>query len=503
MNTTLSKFLPFFVATPLAGAFFTALLGRRYKSLPGLVATLVPSGLFGLALLFLWATVTRGPQSHFVGGWAPPFGVPLVCDGLTAFMMVTVYFVSSWVALYSIPYVSHYTSPWKFHALFLLILTGMGGVLMSGDLFDMFVYLEISSLSACTLVAFGTERREIEAAFKYGVINTLGGLFIIFGIAFLYGYASTLNMADMARVLAENGTGNKVVPLASVFLLVGFGMKAAIVPFHAWLPDAHPSAPAPISAMLSGLIIKCLGLYALFRVLFCVLGMTPVLRSVLLFLGALSMGVGAFLAIGQTDFKRLLAFSSLSQVGYIVFGVGLGTPLGIFGGLFHLFNHSIGKSLLFLASGAVDYATGTRDLDQLGGLSKRMPMTGRASLCGAMSIAGIPPFGGFWSKLLIILAAVQAGHLGYAAWAVLSGILTLAYLTKAIKRVFLGPLPDRWKAVDEVPAPMQIAMAALALVCLAGGALLLPGIKGLFLSPARQVFLSGIEYAKIFGGILG
>jgi multicomponent Na+:H+ antiporter subunit D len=310
-------------------------------------------------------------------------------------------------------------------------------------------------------------------------------------------------MADMARVLAEKGVGNKVVPLATVFLIVGFGMKAAIVPFHAWLPDAHPSAPAPISAMLSGLIIKCLGIYALSRLLFCVLGMTPVLSSILLFLGALSMGAGAFLAIGQQDFKRLLAYSSLSQIGYIIFGLGLGTPLGVLGGLLHLFNHSVGKSLLFLTAGSVEYATGTRDLDQLGGLSQKMPVTGRAALAGAMSIAGIPPFGGFWSKLIIIFAAVQAGRFGYAAWAVLAGVLTLGYLTKAMKQVFLGALPERWKAVEEVPIPMQAAMVALSVLCLAGGLLLIPALKEIFVGPARTVLLNGTAYARIFGGILG
>jgi multicomponent Na+:H+ antiporter subunit D len=177
--------------------------------------------------------------------------------------------------------------------------------------------------------------------------------------------------------------------------------------------------------------------------------------------------------------------------------------LGILGGLFHLFNHSVGKSLLFLVSGAVDYATGTRDLEQLGGLAKRMPVTGRAGLVGAMSIAGIPPFGGFWSKLLIIFAAVQAGHIGYAAWAVLAGVLTLGYLTKAIKQVFQGPLPERWRTVDEVPAPMRIAMVALALACLGGGLLILPALRGMFLGPASKVLLGGTAYAKIFGGILG
>ena len=498
---TESKLLPMFVAAPLAGAFLVALLGRQLRRFPQMMGLLVPSGLFVLSLVLLGTIVRHGPLVHFLGGWKPPAGIPMVSDGLTVFMLVTVYGVASCIALFSTSYIQKYTAPWMFYTLFLLILAGMSGVLMTGDLFDLFVYLEITSLAACTLVGFGTERQELEAAFKYGVMNTLGALFVLFGIAFLYGYASTLNMADMARVLAEKGVGNKVVPLASVFFVVGFGLKAAIAPFHAWLPDAHSSAPAPISAMLSGLIIKCLGVYALFRILFCVLGINPALTSVLLFLGALSMGTGAFLAIGQQDFKRLLAYSSLSQVGYIVFAIGLGTPLGVLGGLFHLFNHSVGKSLLFLTSGAVDYATGTRDLAQMGGLWRRMPVTGSAALVGAMSIAGIPPFGGFWSKLLIIFAAVQAGRFGYAAWAVVAGVLTLGYLTRALRHAFWGPLPERWHQVQEVPGPMQLAMLVLALVCLGGGFLLLPSLQEVFVHPAVKVLLNGVAYAKIFGGI--
>ena len=199
---------------------------------------------------------------------------------------------------------------------------------------------------------------------------------------------------------------------AAAFFLLGFGLKAAIVPFHAWLPDAHPSAPAPISAMLSGLLIKVSGVYAMTRIFFNVFGLTPALTTVLTVLGIASIFVGAFLAIGQKDMKRMLAYSSISQVGYVVLGIGIGTPLGILGGLFHLFNHALAKGLLFLNAGSVQQATGTRNLDEMGGLAKRMPVTAATSLVGSLSIAGVPPLGGFWSKLIIIIALVQAGHYG-------------------------------------------------------------------------------------------
>jgi multicomponent Na+:H+ antiporter subunit D len=276
---------------------------------------------------------------------------------------------------------------------------------------------------------------------------------------------------------------------------MGLGLKSALVPFHAWLPDAHPSAPAPISAMLSGVLIKSLGIYSLCRIFYNVLGTGEHITSILMVLGTLSMLAGVLLAIGQWDFKRLLAYHSISQVGYIVLGIGLGTPLGILGGLFHLLNHSLFKSLLFLNSGAVEYATGTRDLQKMGGLAQKMPLTSATCLTASMSIAGIPPFNGFWSKLLIIIACVQAGKFAYAFWAVLASLLTLASFTKVMKYAFWGSLKESLSQVKEVPLFMKLSMALLALFCILGGLLLLPGIEKLFLDPAAEVLVKNVGYA--------
>jgi multicomponent Na+:H+ antiporter subunit D len=290
--------------------------------------------------------------------------------------------------------------------------------------------------------------------------------------------------------------------MTTVLFLMGFGLKAALVPFHAWLPDAHPSAPAPISAMLSGVLIKSLGVYAICRIFFNVLGFTPEVSNILLFLGALSMVIGVFLAIGQWDFKRLLAYHSISQIGYVILGIGLGTPLGILGGLFHLFNHSVFKSLLFLNSGAVEYSTGTRDLKEMGGLAQKMPVTGTTSLFASMAIAGIPPFNGFWSKLIIIVACVQAGRYGYAVWAVIASVLTLASFMKVMKYAFFDKLKEKWAGIKEVPFFMKISMAALALVCLVGGVLAYGKIDEMFLGKAADALLEGVKYAAVvFKGI--
>jgi len=301
-------------------------------------------------------------------------------------------------------------------------------------------------------------------------------------------------MADMANVLAQKNTTNLTL-MVSVMFLMGFGLKAAIVPFHGWLPDAHPSAPAPISAMLSGVLIKSLGIYAICRIFFNVIGISQPISSILMFLGALSMVVGGLLALGQWDLKRLLAYSSISQIGYIVLAIGLATPLGILAGLFHLFNHSIFKSLLFLNSGSVEYITGTRDLKKMGGLSQNAPFTSTINLIGSMSIAGIPPFSGFWSKLFIIVAVVQAGRFGYAFWAILVSILTLAMYLKVTKYAFSGSLKESLKHIKKVPVFMKLSMAILAVITLIGGLLLVPGVDELFLKPAADTMLQGVRYS--------
>lgn len=490
--------IPYFVVLPLAGAFVSALLGKRFRGLSTWLGSLIPILLLGISLLTLYNMRHEAMVVYHVGGWQPPIGIAMVIDGLTILLLVTVNLVASAIAHYARAYMERYTAKGLFYTLLLLMLAGMNGVIVAGDLFNLFVFLEIATVASYALVAFGTERHELEAAFKYAVMGTLGSLFILLGIVLLYGLTSTLNMADMRQTLAGRTDGNLLL-MVTVLFLMGFGLKAALVPFHAWLPDAHPAAPAPISAMLSSVLIKSLGIYALSRILYHVIGLTPLVSAILLLLGTLSMVVGVLLAFGQRDLKRLLAYSSISQVGYVVLGFGLGTPLGILGGVFHLLNHAVGKALLFLSAGAVEYATGTRDLQAMGGLARKMPVTGTTSFLAAMSIAGFPPLGGFWSKLLIIMAAVQADRLGYALWAVIVGVLTLALFVNVMKDAFFGALPHRWNEIQEVPSSMQVSMLTLALLCVVSGLLLLPGIREGFLSLATRSVLDRANDAQIFG----
>ncbi len=491
--------VPLFVAIPLAGAFLIALF-KKIKGIPDILGVLASGSMFILSILFLLKIEIAQRIIYNIGNWGgfnevlgKIVGIQLVVDGFTIFMLLIINFVAFIVAVYSVNYMTRYTEKWQFFCLFLLMLAGMNGVLITGDLFNLFVFLEIASLASYALVAFGTEKRELEASFKYAVMGGVASLIILMGVVFLYSYTGTLNMADMTGILAASQQQPSLMYLVFGLLLTGFGLKAAMVPFHAWLPDAHPSAPAPISAMLSGVLIKALGVYAIARVFFTIFGFPHQISIILMVLGAISMGVGALVALRQWDMKRLLAYSSISQVGYIMVGLGIGTPLGIMGALFHLFNHSMFKSLLFLDSGAVEYAAGTRNMKEMGGLSRKLPVTSGSTLVGAMSLAGIPPFAGFWSKLIIIIALVEANHMKLAAWAVLMSIVTIAYILKVTRFAFLGALRDRYANIKEVPLLMQISLILLALVCIFGGLLLIPEVRETFLEPAVRVLISGIR----------
>jgi multicomponent Na+:H+ antiporter subunit D len=503
MNTVL---LPLLIAIPLGAAFLIPLIARKVRVLADIFGNLAT-----LAILVIAVLLFRVRGVYGIGGWAPPLGISWVLDGLSNLMVVIIGLVSFAATVFSTQYMEQYTAKYKYYALVLLMVAGMNGVALTGDMFNLFVFLEVASVSSYALVAFGGRHEELEAAFKYLVLASVGSTLILFGIAFLYGATGYLNMAAIADAVSSamrSGQPSLLLVLAAVFFVVGFGVKAALVPFHPWLPDAHPSAPAPISAMLSGVLIKALGIYALARVFFNVLGMTPLLGWILIVVGALSMVVGVFLAVGQWDFKRLLAYHSISQMGYVILGIGLGgyvlaiggnrqaAILAILGGVFHLANHSVFKSLLFLCSGSIEYRTGTRQLKEMGGLREKMPLTRATCTVASLSIAGVPPFNGFWSKLIIVIAAFQAGFPWLAAITILVSFVTLLSFIKVLRYAFLGKLPDALKQVRESPALMALSLVILAVFCTGMGLLLVPGLRQIILDPAVGALAQGVEYAR-------
>ncbi len=494
---------PLFTAAPLAAAFLNLLVTKVNKKAADFIAFLVTGGLAVMAVRLIF----EAPFAYQVGGFPPPWGILLVSDGMSTLMLVIINVVSLLAIIYSIKYMTMYTAKPKYYSLFLLMLAGMNGVVVTGDLFNIFVFLEVASLASYALVGFGCEHEELEASFKYLILGEVASTAILFGIAFLYSMTGTLNMPDMARQIEVIGINAAVAFVIAIFIM-GFGLKASVVPFHAWLPDAHPSAPAPISAMLSGVLIKAIGVYAIARFMFDVIGPNAMVSSILMFLGALSMVVGVFLAVGQSDFKRMLAYHSISQMGYVTLGLGLGlnpnvpslvAAMGLFGGLYHLVNHAVFKSLLFLCSGSFEFRTGTRNRYEMGGLIRKMPVTSVACSIASLSISGVPPFNGFWSKLIIIIAFMQAGYYVYGGIAVLVAFMTLLSFIKLQRFVIFGQLPARFAGIKEAPFAMTLPLVILAILCVALG-VAYPFIDHGLLQAAREALLDKVAY---MGYILG
>lgn len=488
-----------FIGLPLILASIMPLIGRISKRfLPDLLAN--------LAILFLLIySATAGRQMLIIGPdirrllwFGEPLNITLVLDGFSLLMLFTICLVSFAVTLFSIDYMEHYGAKGNYYALLLIMIAGMNGLVLAADLFSVYLFLEVAAVASYGLVAYGLGHDELEAAFKYLMLSSVASAFILISITILFGLTGGLSFAEVSRGI-QTLPAKQVVGLCAGFFILGFGLKAALVPFHAWLPDAHPSAPAPISAMLSGLLIKVSGIYAMTRIFLNVFGLNHALSMVLMYLGIISILVGAIIALGQNDIKRMLAYSSVSQIGYVILGIGLGTPLGIMGGLFHLFNHAIFKALLFLNSGSIERSTGTRQLDQMGGLAKRMPLTAATSTVGSLAIAGIPPLNGFWSKLLIIIALVQAKMYAFALLAVLGSVITLWYYLLIQRRAFFGRLNETWKNIKEAPFWMSASTLILGVLCVAIG-IFFPVIINNWVKPATDILTLGVTYVSKFFG---
>ena len=427
-------------------------------------------------------------------GWMPGGDftanqVALRADGLSALFLLVINGIGFACLIYATDYLDHLGGRAKFSGLFLILMLGLNGVVLVHDLFSMYLYLEVASIASYMLVAFTLEFDGIESALKYLLLSVVGTALVLIALSLVYLRLGTLEFSAIKGLLAQ-GDMPRLFLLTGAMFLTGFGLKAAIMPFHAWLPDAHPSAPAPVSAILSGVVIKVAGVYSLIRIFLYLYPRTPQIQYVFIVLGVVSMAFGAIIAYFQDDIKRMLAYSSISQVGYIMIGLGIGHPLAIAGALFHILNHAQFKSLLFLNSGALQYRTGTRNMTEMGGLESRMPITSTTSVFGTLSIAGIPPFNGFFSKLLIILGAVKAGYYTVAALAAVFSIFTLGYFLVIQRKVFFGKLNLKWQDIKEAPAAMSVSVILLAATCLLTGVFFSP-ILSKVIEPAVLVLTGG------------
>ncbi len=439
-------------------------------------------------------------------GW----GEELRVDALSVLLVLVVGGVGFLATLYSAPYLEQARLLERvglgkaerrlalFYALFLWFLGTMAWAAVTNNVVMLYVAVEATTLTSGLLVAFFWDRRALEAGYKYLMLLTVGITFALFGCVVVYaaGHATGHLSGGDALLISRIRDIAPLIPrrtalVAAALLFIGFGTKAGLAPFHAWLPDAHAEAPTPVSVLLSGVMIK-VALYALVRTVSIFFPSIPQITLFAVALGTFTMLLGVILAMVQDDLKRLLAYSSVSQMGYVLAGVALGSYLGFYGGLFHLLNHALFKALLFMSVGSLIYATGVRRVSELGGLARRMPVTAACFLVGSLAIAGFPPFNGFMSKLTIYLALADAGLWWAVGVAVFTSILTMVALIRPAYRVFWAAPsgePRRLDAAREVPAALWAPMVTLAALCLILG--VVPGIAYRLLNQAALI-LAGL-----------
>jgi proton-translocating NADH-quinone oxidoreductase chain N len=473
--------LSLFLLLPLLGIIVLNLPIKIKMQTAALLYVLFLSAAQIIVVLFRPEGFWNGPD--FCGSF---FTLKLYADNLTLVLLLSIGIVVFTAALVAWQMVSEPRQRLNFINLALVSMIGMNGTVLLTDIFSLYIFLEITAVSAFILIASQRHLNALEGAFKYIVLSALATVLMLGAIAALLLYSGDTSFASISEAVKNNNKNIIVISAIGLFIC-GLFIKGGLVPFHGWLPAAYSAAPAAVSVLLAGIVTKVAGIYVLIRLVTDVFGPASPINSILLIVGITSILVGALAALWQDDFKKVLAYSSISQVGYIVLGLGCGTPLGFAGAVFHLFNHSIFKSLLFVNSAAVEQQTGSTDMNRMGGLGAKMPISNATSLIAMFSAAGVPPAAGFWSKLIIIIALWQSGYYAYASVAIVVGVITLAYLLAIQRKVFFGILPDELKNIKE--AGIWIVLPAIVLASIIIGiGVFFPLLFNSFLVPVGSFF---------------
>lgn len=453
------------VVVPLMAAPLTVILRRRSWAFA--TALLACWLAFAIALILLWRVNQDGMISYAIGSWAAPWGIEYRVDILSAFMLVLVSGMAALVLPYSrssisaeVPEQQHYL----FYTMFMLCLTGLLGICITGDAFNIFVFLEVSSLSTYVLIAMGRNRRALVAAYQYLIMGSIGASFVVIGIGLLYLMTGTLNLADMGQRMASV-QGTRPVLAALAFLTVGISLKLALFPLHQWLPNAYAYAPSAVSSFLSATATK-VAVYVLLRFYFTVFGKAEVfdklpMQEMLLLLALFGMFLASRTAIFQTDLKRLFAYSSVAQIGYIIFGISFYSNSGLTGGIVHMFNHAVSKGAIFMLLGCVTLAVGGCMLSDVKGLAKRMPWLSFGILLSGLSLIGVPGTAGFVSKWYLLMAAVESSSWVLVAMILLSSLLAVAYVWRFVEAAYFGDAESHVAVLKPVPFSMAVPAGIL------------------------------------------
>jgi len=434
----------------------------RSGRLAWLIALVASWAAFAVAIALLQRIMAEGVLSYALGGWSAPWGIEYRVDAVSAFVLVIVSGISSVVLPFAARSVAHELAAQRhtlFYTLYLLCLTGLLGIVITGDAFNLFVFLEISSLSSYALIALGRERRALTAAYHYLILGTIGATFILIGVGLLYMMTGTLNMQDLAARL-PSVTDTRTVRSAFAFLTVGISIKLALFPLHLWLPNAYTYAPSVVSAFLAATATK-VGVYVLLRFVFTIFGApfsfdTMPLGEILMPLALLAVFSASIVAIFQDNIKRMLAYSSVAQIGYIVLGISFASAGGVMAGVLHLFNHALMKGALFLALGCVFYRIGSVHIKRLRGLGRRMPWTFAAIVLGGLSLVGVPLTVGFISKWYLVLAAIENGWWPVAALVLIGSLLAVVYLWRVVEAGYFYAPTDAAATVREAPLALLV-----------------------------------------------
>jgi multicomponent Na+:H+ antiporter subunit D len=472
------------ISLPLVIPLLTAiasLLTWRWQPGQSVLGVIGTAGLLGAALGLFTSVWQEGITVAHIGGWPAPFGITLVADLLSAIMVVLAGLIGFAVAVYSLANIDTQRRSFGYYPLLHILLLGICGAFLAGDLFNLYVWFEVLLIASFVLLVLGGERAQLEGGVKYVALNLIASILLLTGVGLLHGLTGTLNMADLARKLSGLGQPGLVTAVAMLFL-VAFGIKAAVFPLFFWLPASYHTPPAAVSAIFAGLLTK-VGVYALIRV-FTLLFVQDVTltHTLILVIAGLTVVTGVLGAVAVDEFRRILSFHIISQIGYMIMGLGLFTPFGLAASVFYIAHHMIVKTNLFLMSGVTHRLYGTYDVKELGGLYQEAPFVAILFLLPAVSLAGMPPLSGFFAKLALAQAGLEVEQYAIVATGLAVSLLTLFSMTKVWAEAFWKPLPG------DPPRLTRPASAGLSLMLLSmAGLATVTVLLGLAAEPAFAV----------------
>ena len=491
MNLTQLPFPILLIAIPLLVATIIPVLGWWKKKLcyPIVIIAILASLLSSLKIMTV--VLAQGPIQYHLGGWKPPWGIECRLDHLNALLIILISFISLIIAIFSKKSVEK-ELPNKevlFYCLFLLLFTGLLGIVVTGDLFNLYVFLEISSLSAYALIGIGEDKAPF-ASFRYIIVGTIGACFYLLGVGYLYAATGSLNMMDLAQILPTL-FHSKTIIVAFSFFLAGIGIKMALFPLHVWLPDSYTYAPSTVSAFIAPLMTK-VGAYIMIKIMYVVFGRSFSIElvhadSILSWIAAIGVIAGCILALAQSDIKRMLAYIIVAEVGYIALGVGMANRNGLIGAILHIINDAFMMACLFLVVGAIMYKTGTRNIHQFKHFNKKMPFTMGAFTISALSMIGVPPACGFFSKWYLLLGALDTGNFIFAAVILIIGLFNAILFFRIIENIYFNHSSSHDEGTDEIifrdEAPLTMLIPIL---IMASGIILLGVFSGKLVSTIIQ-----------------